>query len=319
MKRSPFIVIATTLLFAAPSTAQNWCPPGATWVYHTPGDPSIFLGGGARYRYEGDTLLDGYTAQRISVFTQSTIQLPWEDTATVYQSWQEDEVTRTETGMVYIWLRDLAEWDTLYWFSAEVGDRWNPGWHQYYYESCEPTGYLEVVNVATGWDIGVPVRKLTLAQYYNGEEYQNSITIAERIGNMAGCWIPRPPGWWCGTFQESGCEFRCYSDQDAFYTPWPDFIESCAYPSTVEQYPPPAGVVSWAVYPVPFSDRFTVRSVSSPTTHLVLMDFSGRELLRESFYGTAGQVETGLLAPGSYVLRFTDGHGNQMHRAVIKE
>jgi len=318
MKRYSLILNALAVLCTTTAFAQTWCAPGATWVYYQYGS-MVSLGGSAKYAYEGDTLLDGYTGQRISVFSRQTIQLPWEDTATVYETWHEDEVTRTEPGIVYLWLRDLAEWDTLYWFSAEVGDRWTPGWHQYLNESCEATGYLEVISVETNWDVGIPVRKLTLAQYHNGEQYQDLISVAERIGNTAGCWIPRPPGWWCGVFQESGCEFRCYSDQDAFYTPWPDFIESCAYSITGVEQQPLASGVPWSVFPVPFRDRITIHSATSPTTHVVLLELRGRVLLRKSFNGSVLQVDAGHLAPGCYVLQLTNDQGTQMHRAVIKQ
>ncbi|HPF90889.1 MAG TPA: hypothetical protein PLL57_09535, partial [Flavobacteriales bacterium] len=42
--------------------AQSWCTSGATWNYTVHG---MFIQGTALYSYEGDTMLDGYNAQKI--------------------------------------------------------------------------------------------------------------------------------------------------------------------------------------------------------------------------------------------------------------
>ncbi len=313
MKPIPLSLIVLAILLAVPASAQQWCAPGATWIYHMGGDPNVGSGS-YRYTYEGDTLVDGYVGQRISHFERVVVIMSGYEG--VYDYWHDDLVTRTEPGIVHFWLPDLQEWDTLYWFSAEPGDRWTPGWHQYE-ASCEQAGYLEVVSVDIDWDIGVPVRKLTLRSYGNGAP-DDYMIVMERIGSRTGCFIPRPPGW-CSEFSETFCEFRCYSDEEFFYTPWPQFIHTCEHSTTVEQ-PAPAPTEAWSVFPVPFHDRFTVRSMSpKQTARMVLLDLSGRELLSQPFNGSMLNMDAGHLAPGSYVLRLVDEHGNYSHRAVIKE
>lgn len=62
MLRSYLLPVATVLAFG--SHAQSWCPPGATWTY----EYDLVLGGYygvQRVEYVGDTLLGGYTAQRL--------------------------------------------------------------------------------------------------------------------------------------------------------------------------------------------------------------------------------------------------------------
>ena len=140
----------------------------------------------------------------------------------------------------------------------------------------------------------------------------------ERTGSRTGCFIPRPPGW-CSEFSETSCEFRCYSDEDFFYTPWPQFIHTCTLSTSVmEPGAPPTE--AWSVFPVPFHDRFTVRNMSIPEGgRVMLLDLSGRELLSQPLNERELELNTGHLASGSYVLRLVDGPGNYSHRVVIKE
>ncbi|HPF66299.1 MAG TPA: hypothetical protein PLC20_01365, partial [Flavobacteriales bacterium] len=81
--------------------AQSWCPPGAQWIYDA-GSPWITAL--EQLTYSGDTIVDGYPAQRIDRVYQQTSPM------NVVASWNPF-FTRTNGDVVWEW--NGTEWDTL--------------------------------------------------------------------------------------------------------------------------------------------------------------------------------------------------------------
>lgn len=303
------LLLAAALLLTSFTHAQSWCPSGATWV-HSTGNPLISEGG-AQFTYTGDTVVDGFVAQRITEFNSFTINIGNGDEHVTY--WGPDVTTRTETGIVFFWLPDTQEWDTLYWFSAQPGDRWAPGWEQGYNDLpiCDDDTYFRVLDTATVDMNGVPLRTLTVETIHNGEAVDQGV-IMERIGYVNGYFIPRPI--YCFV-DECLCSFGCYADDELGR--YPESAFQCQLSTAVEEV---LNTVPWTVSPVPFSDRFTVRSPDLQAgSTLVLLDMTGRMLQTHSFQGDVVEVDAKQLATGSYVLRMVDPRGNHLHRVVIKE
>ena len=307
------LLLAAALLLTSSTHAQSWCPPGATWVYNSSG---AWLQSQTQYTFVGDTVVDGFTGQHIE--RRSLVIPPSWDGDTMYEYTGPDIVTRTQPGLVYWWLEDVQEWDTLYWFDALPGDQWSPGWQQgseQWGGPCDVGSYLQVLDTGVTIVDDVPLGTLTVARYIDGEAVgDGSFMIMERVGNTEGNIVPTPPS--VCFVDEVGYSFSCYSDTELRY---PTFSSPCELTLAVNE----AGILdasNWTVSPVPFSDRFTVRSPGLQAEFtLVVLDMTGRVLQTLSFQGDVVEVDAKQLATGSYVLRMVDPRGNHSHRVVIKE
>jgi hypothetical protein len=123
-KPDPMRAILSTSAFAAVFhvSAQLWRPPGAVWVYRYDGWGVDFRD---EHRLAGDMVVDGIIAKHVQVTRLGTAQ------GGVPINAPFSEVTRAEDGVVWIWNNPMgpAGWDTLYWFGAQVRDRWWPPGH----------------------------------------------------------------------------------------------------------------------------------------------------------------------------------------------
>lgn len=106
--------------------AQLWAFPGASWEYNI---SSSFATGCESRTYLGDTLFEGKVAQQFSV--HNVLFQHINNTLNISNSFF---YTTVEDSVVYAWSTfswntppmPEAQWDTLYWFNAQVGDRWWP-------------------------------------------------------------------------------------------------------------------------------------------------------------------------------------------------
>lgn len=274
-------------------------------------DPTL----GASYNsftYAGDTVVDGHAAQRIEQY--GVITHIWGSDTLITTS-GPDIVTRTEPGIVFWWMENVQEWDTLYWFGAQIGDRWSPGWQQgsdQWNGVCDEGSYLQVLGVDTTVIDGHELRTLAMGMAHDGYVV-DMFTIVERMGNTTGYFIPRPT--YC-MVDECLCSFSCYRD---------DQINSpsggpCELPMAVSEHASGQVPGDWMVFPMPFTDHFTVHGpVTVQQGEVGLLDITGRELLRVPFRGTLLDVNASGLPGGIYLLRVQDGQGRASHREVIKE
>lgn len=304
MKNVLTILATALLLFMQSAQAQSWCPPGATWLYNT-SDPMLgvsFEG----YSYVGDTVLDGFAGQHIAR-TGVMTQIWGIDTLIISNG--PDVVTRTEPGIVYWWLPVSQEWDTLHWFGAVPGDTWSPGWEQEYGTSGS---YLLVTDTGTMEVDGLVLNTVTVQGIYGGQgEPMEEVLLVERIGYVGGYFFPFPPYM----VIECTCTLGCYGDDEIRY---PQSSTPCELTLAVGQMDA-IDPVGWSVSPVPFQDRFTVRSDLHRNASVMLLDMTGRELLAIPFHGTELEIDPGRLPAGSYVLRMVDERGILGQRLVIKE
>lgn len=308
MKQLFTLFAAGSFLFAHNAHAQSWCPPGAKWSYYNSGSP----GTGTVLTFVGDTVIDGFAGQRITQL--NTFIIPWNpDSIIIFGG--PDIVTRTEPGMVLWWLSQTQEWDTLYWFGAQLGDGWSPGWEQQFPsdDSCSTNAYLQVVDTGAIVVDGVSLRTLVLERHLNGSDVDLSFTIMERVGNTWEYFFPDPP--YICLINEGLMNFGCYADDEIRYPP---STFPCGSIMAVKEEDHGDGL-SWSVSPVPFGDRFTIRSVIPRNATMFLLDMTGRELLAIPFRGMVLEIDPGQLPAGSYVLRMVDERGTLGHRLVIKE
>ena len=297
-----------TLLFTVNAQAQSWCPPGATWSYSTSGSP----GSQTVLTFVGDTVVDSFSGQRITQL--DAFSIPWNpDSIIIFGGL--DIVTRTEPDMVLWWLSETQEWDTLYWFGAQPGDTWSPGWRQQFPsdDSCSTHAYLQVVDTGTMVVDGVSLRTLALERHLNASDVDLSFIIMERVGNTLEYFFPDPP--YICLINEALKNFGCYGDDEIRYPP---STFPCGSITAVKEEDYGNGP-SWSVSPVPFHDRFTVSSAIPRNATVILLDMTGRELLAAPFRGTAMDLDAERLPAGTYVLRMVDERGSLGHRLVVKE
>lgn len=300
------LLLVMALLTVGRVFTQSWCPPQARWMY-VPSGP----GGPLSLTYAGDTVVDGFVGQRI---TQAGVMpLPWDPDSMVETS-GPDIVTRTESGLVMLWQEAYLEWDTLYWFSAQPGDKWSPGWRYFIGEDeCLNGAYVQVVDTGTTLVEGIPLRTLELERYRNDGEVDASFTVLERMGNIDEFLLFYPPN--ICMVNEALMLFSCYADVDLSY-PTPGL--ACELTTSIVRARDP--MPDWSVAPNPFTKDFTVYFARPMAQGEVsLLDPTGRVLENITITGTRVQVDGSALPAGPYLLRLTDGQGRVVHKQVIKQ
>jgi hypothetical protein len=172
----------TTLIFALLSAsqlanAQEWCTPGARWTYE---QSDIWAMMQHEYTYVLDTFFEGRMAHKVQVHSEGTyIGVPTVSYSTEY--------TAVENGIIWLWKTtpQNSEWDTLYWFGGQIGDRW---WPISQLAQCPPEGMLQISSFGITMVDGVPLSTVNVQGINEfGEPYPGAvIPIMERIG-----WITR--------------------------------------------------------------------------------------------------------------------------------
>ena len=273
--------------------AQPWCPPGAVWTF----EYTNILGGYSgvqRVEYVGDTLLSGFTAQRLD---QTDVVAPWgTSNYTVYPSLPL--FTRHDNEVVFIWDNNSA-YDTLFWFGAAPGDHWNAaGW---------PDGsniMVTVMDTATEVVDGVPLRRLVV-EPIPGSPVD---TVYERIGGLQ--LHINAFNWYVTDVPYDG--LLCYSDQDLDYTAMG--VSDCGYTLSVQDRP---GAQSTVPSPNPGTTHFTLDLPQGPHT-ITLFDAPGRKVLQQRTSDARPVIVTEALPSGSYRVTVRDAQGRVMGATWVK-
>ncbi len=278
------------LLFAT-AQAQQWCPPGATWIYDTGSPWTTAL---TQYAYTGDTVVDGHFAQRIEVDGQIT---DWFGEDTVIVTAGPDLVTRLAADVVMLWLPVTQTWDTLYWFGAEVGDRWQPPWA--FGEECSPEHGLFVLETGTMNVDGLELRTLLVERRQGAQSIGTPEWIAERIGTLSGYFLPMAD---CGGVIECYCAFGCYQDQTIQY---PSPGQDCAIPTAVVG--PPEREAALSVWPNPGYGFLQYVASTGGFVDVMVRDGMGRCVFKSVLSPSRGTLDLSGLAQGAYCITFSNG------------
>jgi hypothetical protein len=123
----PVFFCVFLLLLKSSTIGQLWAPEGAIWEYNLSGS---FSQGCETRIYLGDTLFEGRNAQQFSVThtIMNYVSGLLTTTVSTHYTSVEDNIVYAWTGVGYPWYTEPTEWswDTLYWFGAQIGDRWWP-------------------------------------------------------------------------------------------------------------------------------------------------------------------------------------------------
>lgn len=290
-----FMMTAAHALFG-----QQWCASGAAWTYRFQdwglGDAVDYR---VEYRYDADTVLDGIDAKRIQCTSLGyAFGQPIAGSWTVHEALSDD--------VVLTWLSGSG-WDTLYWFGAQIGDRWWPPWHPM---TCPPQGMLELL--ATGDTL---ISGLTLGTWSLGQVDQDgfvvpSFTVIERIGMTPRDAFIDDCSLVIEYYQPS---FICYSDTDI---QWPIGSDCHLTMSTGHGTPE---VSSLLAKPNPGTDHFQLAGFGGTTVAISVRDALGRVCFSAGNFSPGERIATESWSPGPYFVSLTDKHGNCSVLRWLKE
>ena len=298
MARSLLSALSFLLILSVQS--QMWCPPGAQWNYSI----QAFATSGTIVRtYMGDSLFQGLDAQRIhesGFFIQAWGAM---DTVPI----NNDRFTSVQDSTLLLWTNTTGtwEWDTLHRFDAVIGDRWYPPGA----DSVCDQGYMGMLIVTgTGSTIidGVTLKTWDLSYCDElGQPWGTTIEVTERLGSMDGLEIV-PGGCIIFEYHET---LECYTDSTISYpdTGWPN---GCA---TITGITERREVFYALAYPDPGTDQFMLAlSKSVQDASLLLVDATGREVLRTTANGDRIGMNTAALSQGLFSYRLVDRNGTPL-------
>ena len=274
------------LVLAGTSCAQSWCPPGAEWISYPPmGWP---VEGYSRLYYAGDTLLGNLQGQRLA---EQHAEQSW-GSSYVYQYHNPvAHITAVEDGVVLLWSTTLEAWDTLFWFGAVPGDHWQRPHVQFIEGGAADR--IEVLDTGLVLLEGVPLSTLDVQVICDVVPEFYTLTITERLGT--GSVLHLPDG--CA-FDSFAWDLRCYSDNEIDVT----YGSPCdVFLSIATSVDPGSGP-----FPNPGTDHFTLTLPPGPHT-VVLVDATGRVVLRQRANDQLATIDVTQLLPGIYGVRVDGG------------
>lgn len=272
------------LLCSGLSFAQNWSPNGAQWHYSYYG----FFPGYVDIAYSGDTLLDGQVTKKL---TKTFHGLGWGMDVTSYSI--GIEYTYEANGVVY--LRYQNQWDTLYNFSAQVGDSWRIA-KQPFANVAPQNSRLKVI--ATGIKV-INSNTLKYVKVEFVDPQMNPLgfedTIVENIGFIGSYFLPYDmfDGFVDGN---EGGPFRCYADNNfALYKSY--YLEVCDYIMGTTEL---EGSASFQVYPNPVSDQINIpETLIQEYNHYRILSNEGKVIQHGQ---TTATIDVANLPAGNYTL-----------------
>lgn len=294
--RSVFI-LTLLLLVTKISHAQNWCAPGAEWLYRVyqggylfPQDGFLRIKVDSSYMQGGNSyhVLNGTFYGHQGAPNSPTVMVSNRYRATTYES----------NKVVYVSRRDHPIFDTLANFNASIGDKWlkvdlyndcapsyTPGIHLRYVTVID-TGHIIINNIS--------LKKLILGLHPSSVT-SNTIMMVEKIGSLNGFMHPYVI---CISDHWNLGEFSCYSDTNFPTYKNPNYTLACDY-RTVGKTEFTLKGMELNVFPNPASDHIRI-------------EFSG-ENVPEQF-----QVQVFDLL-GKLVLSATYSSGSSLDLTHIKE
>ena len=281
--------LLSLLLLPLLACAQSWCPPGATWTYHS----DLITFGFQRLTYNRDTLIDGFTAQVIDRYSISQYPQPdppfWSEPYEGYTDTRH--ITRLEDDVVYI--RQSSSWDTLYWYGANIGDHWYPP--HVTDPECAP---LVVSDTGTTYVGGMALRFV---------ELNWALSVYERIGSTHDMMLDCP-----NLINDGPVGMRCYSDQDISV----NFTGlGCETLVGINDH---AATSRTSVFPNPGTTHFTLALPPGPHT-ITLFDATGRMALQQRTTDARPVIATETLPAGLYRIAVRNEQGAVMGATWVKE
>jgi len=249
-----------------------------------------------RVEYIGDTIIDGYNAQRLR---ETQVIAPWGSTN--YTSYSNSSIyTRYADDIVYTWNWNDA-FDTLCWFGAAPGQFWaSPGLDD------DPFYRITVLDTSTVVINGLALRQLIVQR---GEwDWMPPDTLHERIGFT----INYLNGWSWFLTDQPWNGLMCYSDADIDYVV--PGVSDCGFTLSISDV---ANVRSTTSFPNPGSTHFSLSLSPGPHT-ITLFDATGRVVLQQRTADERPVINTERLPAGLYRITIRDKQGGMMGATWVK-
>lgn len=272
------------------SSGQSWCPIGAEW-HHSFSDPFGSVGY-VHTVYTGDTIIMGHDCR---IMTKRGHAYSYQ-TSAFYEYDEGIELTAAEDSVVLIFDPWHERFDTLFDLAASIGDRWRMSPRPSY--MCDTNSFVLVIDTSHLAVDGYWLKSLVVEDHFVfgwSDDIVLVDTIVERIGSISWYLLPVDP---CAgmTDGNEGGPFRCYRDHELSFgtgdAPACDNITGLGDPVERE-------VLS--LQPNPGKDRVRI-SGSSHGERVEFFDPMGRPVLTGQLSLGCGELDTGPLTPGAYVV-----------------
>lgn len=293
------IAIISALVANLHAVAQQWCPPGAEWsfayssVNWSTGETQ---GGVLLARYTGDSLVGGYTAQRIeqNLYYQMNGQGDF-----INASWGR-LYTRYAEDVVFLWQPWLGQYDTLLWYGAVPGQSW----------IVPNVGEIVVLDTATVAVAGELLRMLTVRQHMDGQPTMFVDTLHERVGFDQLYLLPDASFTPYLDGPING--LICYRDQEISYSR--PGTQDCGFAMSIDKIASPP---SLTILPNPGSEMLWVERPEGMRGELVIQvrDVHGGVIGNWTMKGVNLRIDAEQWSPGLYLIELTDG---QVLRSTAK-
>ncbi len=287
-----------------------WCPDGATWVYerNTPWAAIFNV-----YEYQGDTLIDGFTAKKIRD----------REVEVVYIAPAYTEFYRKQNDTNYLFLREsndsifiyhAGEFKFMYNLSAEIGDEFIVNYFVDY-EICEanPEAFIDDTLTLTQKDNYIVSGLILERSYFSGLGRWHIGHLFGKIGPSQSIYPSTSPETCLSNYSFSG--LFCYTDNIRgtiyFQDPFPgrncDYLmsttlgleESVSFQSTP------------IIYPNPTSSIINISGIDANRmgSYATITDVNGKQILDFEITQQQQQIDCSTLKKGVYFLRI--GEENQ--------
>lgn len=273
-------------ILAINAEAQTWCAPGAEWLFNFSSQQAT---GVRRAWYSGDTIVGGLPCQRIDQ-TVIAYQPVW-PFGSPFTFQDQPFFTNEQGGLVQLWDQANSEFDTLAWYGAVPGDHWDlPGFAGF--------ARFDVLDTGTRVVDGIPLHYLVVEEPI---VMGVTDTLFERIGFEY--WFLRPAESLVLDFTTTW--LVCYKDNAiAQFDGWWPGNEPCDFSVGMVE----GSAATFTLYPNPGTDRLNIELPAGPHT-ITVFDALGRTLRTEATTAQRVSFTMDGFAPGSYVVRVSDGSG----------
>lgn len=202
-------VVLFCFVFGSTAHAQHWCLPGSTWYYEA---DWLGLNGYEKYTYAGDTVVNNINCKKITTFFKHST---WSLSGGINEYFGRSYFTYEQNGVTYLYNDLFGEnkFDTLFNFSAQIGDRWRVALVD---TACtDSLYYMTVLDIGSQVINGMSLKWLKVKYgpiyYGSGNYFYTTFKIFERFGYKF------------DEVEDANCEgegvvdyvhttFRCYSD-----------------------------------------------------------------------------------------------------------
>ena len=291
-----------TLLLALCTLAahgQSWFNDDAEWHFAY-GNLGVIIGY-VHGTIGGDTILDGQEARKLELHRFASFI----GSTQVYEEPVQDLVVRYADDIAWVYVPQLAAFDTLYAMNAVPGDRWQLAELPDDAPPCGPESYMEVTDTGTTMQYGPELRWLAVDIHYTSEWEHGVVhdTIVERIGTLGMYILPHDL---CLAIQDGseGGRPLCYQDGEIDYK-W-DPATPCDRALGVE-----AGIErnGLRLHPNPATQVVHIEWPHGSPALIEVYDGQGRLQLTQTVARAADPINISMLASGPYLLRVHHKHG----------